>query len=63
VLVDLDSPWTVAKENILYKCGWSPMEGQTYRSKVIITFINGTKVYNKGSLDESIRGERLAFER
>ncbi len=63
VLVDLSSPWTVNKENILYKCGWSPLEGNTFRSKVIHTFVNGNMVYNAGKFDEDHRGMRLAFDR
>ena len=46
VLVDLNNPWTVKKENILYKCGWSPFEGTTFRSRITHTFLNGSLVYN-----------------
>jgi dihydroorotase len=63
VLVDPDDPWTVQKDNILYKCGWSPFEGTTFRSKVIRTIVNGTTVYNKGVFNEDYRGQRLAFDR
>jgi dihydroorotase len=62
-LVNPDDPWTVSKDNILYKCGWSPFEGTTFRSKVVQTFVNGTSVYNKGILNENYRGERLLFDR
>ncbi len=62
-LVDLNSPWTVDKSNILYKCGWSPMEGETFRSRVTHTFVNGHLVYNKGAIDESVKGSRLRFDR
>jgi dihydroorotase len=62
-LIDLDDTWTVSKENILYKCGWSPFEGTTFRSKVVTTIINGTIVYDNGVLNENYRGQRLAFER
>ncbi|MCK5906596.1 MAG: dihydroorotase, partial [Flavobacteriales bacterium] len=63
VLVDLSSPWTVKKENIFYKCGWSPLEGNTFKSKVISTFVNGNLVYNSGTFAEDHRGMRLAFDR
>ncbi|MBT8394023.1 MAG: dihydroorotase, partial [Bacteroidia bacterium] len=45
VLVDLNKPWTVKKDNILYKCGWSPFEGTTFKSRVTHTFVNGTLVF------------------
>lgn len=61
VLVDLDRPWTVDKSNILYKCGWSPMEGIKFNSQVISTFVNGQRVYHEGVINETIRGERLTF--
>lgn len=61
VVVDLDNPWTVEKENLLYKCGWSPMEGQTFKSKVMQTFVNGHLVYNMGEIDEDFRGKRMTF--
>lgn len=63
VLIDPDHPWTVSKENILYKCGWSPFEGETFHSKVEMTFVNGNLVYNRGVFDESNRGMRLTFNR
>ncbi len=63
VVVDLDNPWTVEKENLLYKCGWSPMEGQTFKSKVMQTFVNGHLVYNMGEIDEDFRGKRMIFDR
>jgi len=55
-LVNLNSTWTVTKENILYKCGWSPLEGTTFTTKVIQTFVNGNLVYDKGAFNESIKG-------
>ena len=58
-LVDLDSPWTVSKENILYKCGWSPLEGTTFQSQVIKTWVNGNLVFDQGSFDERSRGMAL----
>jgi dihydroorotase len=62
-LVNPDDPWTVSKDNILYKCGWSPFEGITFRSKVVQTFVNGTPIYNKGIFREDYRGQRLMFDR
>lgn len=61
VVVDLHKPWTVSKENILYKCAWSPFEGQTFQSKVEHCFVNGNWVYNDGKIDETCRGQRLSF--
>jgi dihydroorotase len=63
VVVNLNDPWTVAAENILAKCGWSPFEGQLFRSKVEKTFVNGSLVYADGHFDESTRGQRLLFDR
>lgn len=62
-LVDPDNHWTVAKDNILYKCGWSPFEGMIFRSKVINTIVNGTVVYDNGTFNEDYRGRKLEFER
>jgi dihydroorotase len=62
-LVDPDSPWCVSKENILYKCGWSPFEGTTFKSKVIQTIVNGTIVYDNGVIKDDYRGQRLLFDR
>jgi dihydroorotase len=61
VLVDLDSPWEVNKTNILAHCGWSPFEGQTFRSKVTNTFVSGHHVYDNGALNEEKKGKRLNF--
>ena len=63
VLVDLDTKYTVAKDNILYKCGWSPFEGQTFHSKVTHTFVNGNLVYENGVFNEGVKGEALRFNR
>lgn len=60
VLVNPAQPWTVQKENILYKCGWSPFEGTTFKSRIQKTFVNGTLVYDRGRFEEGFRGERLA---
>jgi len=62
-LVDPSAQWTVSKENLLYKCGWSPFEGVTFQSKVINTIVNGTIVYDNGQINEDYRGQRLMFDR
>lgn len=63
VLVDLNNPWTVSKENILYKCGWSPFEGQEFSAKVTHTIVSGNLAYENGKLNNSIKGQRLLFNR
>ncbi len=63
VLVDLDAPWTVGPENLLYKCGWSPFTGQRFRARVRSTWINGRQVYDGSRVDTTVRGERLFFDR
>jgi dihydroorotase len=61
VLVDMDQPSVVSKENILYKCGWSPLEGFGFPATITHTFVNGRMVYGKGVWDESEKGQRLKF--
>jgi dihydroorotase len=63
VLADIERPNTVSKENILYKCGWSPLEGFRFPATVTHTFINGHKVYGNGVFDESQKGMRMEFNR
>jgi len=63
VMVDMNKPTTVSKENILYKCGWSPLEGFTFPASIINTFVNGHLVYGNGVFDESQWGQRLTFNR
>ncbi len=63
VLVDMNSPLTVSKENILYKCGWSPLEGIKMPASVTHTFVNGHLAFSNNQFDESILGERLLFDR
>jgi dihydroorotase len=58
-IVDLDSTWKVSKENILSKCGWSPLEETIFQTKVTQTFVNGNLVYDNGKINESKRGMRL----
>ena len=63
VLFELNNPWTVKKDNIFYKCGWSPFEGNTFKSRVSHTWVNGHLVYQNGKFDESQKGQRLTFNR
>ncbi|HRE37643.1 MAG TPA: amidohydrolase family protein, partial [Chitinophagaceae bacterium] len=63
VLVDLNNSSTVSKNNILYKCGWSPLENFTFPASITHTFINGHLVYDNGKWNESQMGQRLVFER
>jgi dihydroorotase len=63
VLVDLDSAHQVRREDVLYKCGWSPLEGQRLRSRVVATFVNGRKVYEDGRFLGAPAGQRLQFAR
>lgn len=62
-VVDLNSPWTVKKENILYKCGWSPFEGVVFKSRITHTFVNGGLVYNNYNFAEAKYARRLTFNR
>ena len=63
VLVNPNTKWTVSKENVLYKCGWSPFEGTTFTSSVTHTFVNGNLIYNNGTFNDIIKGKRLTFDR
>jgi dihydroorotase len=63
VLVDLNRSSKVSKENILYKCGWSPLEGFEFPATITQTFVNGYLVYENGRFDESVKGYRLLFDR
>lgn len=63
VVVDPDKPVTVSKENVLSKCGWSPLEGFTFNASIEKTFVNGVMVYGNEGWNESIKGQRLLFDR
>lgn len=63
VLVDLNNPWSVTKENIYYKCGWSPFEGNTFKSRITHTFVNGTLVYKNFKFYDIKNGMQLTFNR
>ena len=62
-IVNAYLPWNVKKENILYKCGWSPFEGYNFKSRVTHTFVNGKLVYANGKVKETKVGQRLLFDR
>jgi dihydroorotase len=63
VLVDLHQTNTVSKDNLLYKCGWSPLEGFQFPATIEKTFVNGYPVYQNGKVDSTYRGMRLKFNR
>jgi dihydroorotase len=63
VIADLESPWTVEKSNVLSKCGWSPFEGHTFKSKVTHTVVSGHLAYENGTFHEEQKGQRLKFSR
>jgi dihydroorotase len=63
VIFNLNNPWTVNKDNILYKCGWSPFEGKSFRSRISHTIVNGKLIYENSRFINTARGKRLTFER
>lgn len=63
VMVDLNNPWTVNKDNILYKCGWSPFEGTTFKSRITHTFVNGSLAYHNAQFYNLKAAKRLTFNR
>lgn len=63
VLVDTTKSELVSKDNVLYKCGWSPFEGTTFHSKVTHTFVNGNLMYCEGKFNDEIKGMQLTFNR
>jgi len=62
VVVDPEKSWTVSKDNIYYKCGWSPLEGQTFKGKVSSTIVSGHLAYHEGEFFEDKKGERMLFK-
>lgn len=62
-MVDINKPWSVNKENILYHCGWSPFEGTNFNSRITHTFVNGQLVYENSKVKEIRAGKRLLFNR
>ncbi len=63
VIVNTGLPWNVKKENILYKCGWSPFENYNFKSRITHTFINGELVYQNFKVKNIRKGKRLSFDR
>lgn len=63
VIVDPNQAFTVSKDQLHYKCGWSPMEGLTFHHQVESTLVNGQVAYHQGTFNESIRGQRIMFNR
>jgi dihydroorotase len=63
VLLDLASPYRVERSDVLYKCGWSPLEGERLRSRILTTLVNGEVAYNHGQVNDAVRGQRLEFDR
>jgi len=61
VLIDPKKTYTVSKSNIIYKCGWSPLEGTTFSNEIAYTFVNGNVVYENGKILEGTIGQRLKF--
>lgn len=63
VIVDLNAPWAVQPSNTIYKCGWSPFDGTTFKSRITHTFVNGNLVYKNFKFNPFIKAERLTFDR
>ncbi len=63
VLVDLNTPTTVTKDSLLYKCGWSPFEGHQFSSSIVKTFVSGHLVFDRGVINESRKGSAITFNR
>ena len=63
VIFNLYSPWKVSKDNLLYKCNWSPFENKTFKSRILHTLVNGNLVFSHGKIIESGKGMKIMFER
>ena len=63
VLLDMSSPYRVERSDVLYKCGWSPLEGERLRSRILTTLVNGEVAYSNGQVNDAVRGQRLEFDR
>ncbi len=63
VVVDPSRPWAVQRDNVASLCGWSPFEGNTFTSRIMHTFVNGTQVVANGKLTKGPAGQRLLFNR
>lgn len=62
-IIDLDKSYTIQKDNILYKCAWSPLEGQTLKGQVTHTFVSGNLIYDNGIFNDINKGMRITFDR
>ena len=63
VVFNLNKPWTVTKENLLYKCNWSPFENKSFKSRILHTFVNGNLVFSNGKVIDEYMGMKIEFER
>ncbi len=63
VIFNLNSPWKVSKDNLMYKCGWSPFENKIFKSRILHTFVNGNLVYSNGKVFEGKMGMKIQFDR
>ncbi|MGS0465964.1 hypothetical protein ACU8V3_01300 [Cobetia marina] len=63
VLVDLNGETSVTRDNVLYKCGWSPFDGVTFKARIDATFVNGVKAYDGKTVNPVANGQRLSFNR
>ena len=63
VIVDLNAPWQVQPNNTIYKCGWSPFDGTTFKSRITHTFVNGNLVYKNFKFNPFTKAERITFDR
>ena len=63
VIFDIKNPWKVSKDNLMYKCNWSPFENKSFRSRVLYTLVNGNIVFSNGKIIESAMGMKINFDR
>jgi len=63
VIFNINNPWKVSKDNLMYKCNWSPFENKTFKSRIIHTFVNGNSVFKDGKIIDSSRGMKIKFVR
>ena len=63
MIVDPRRPFVVREHDVLSKCGWSPFTGETFRSTIVSTFVNGHRAWHDGQLDDSVLGQRLSTPR
>mgnify|MGYP003561688754 CR=1 FL=1 len=61
ILVDPNKPYTRERDQVLYKCGWSPFEGRRFHARIDLTMVNGEVAYESGQINDAVRGLALAF--